>query len=119
MELGAEAPAKTPRLRPGIAPGHLLGVRRQGDDVGVPLHPWSLGNRLGKVADHSVPADLRFSCPLHRPAKGMGHDLIPVADPEDGTSTLMSVADQHRLGYNGLGDVRPVDAPLAAKCQYE
>ena len=49
----------------------------------------------------------------------MRHDLVSVADPEDGHASLVSVADQGRLGRDGVGDVGPVHAPLTPQRQHE
>ncbi len=49
----------------------------------------------------------------------MGHDLIPVTDAEHRNGCCVGCADQLRLGGDRVGDVRPVDAPLAAERDHQ
>ena len=112
MELGGQSPSGGEDLRTRLAPRHFGEGRRHPADVEVPLQPRAGGHHLGNVGIDPVPTDLGPSRPLDRPTQGMGHDLGPETDPQDGNPLLMGTFHKSTFGPDRVGHARPVHTPL-------
>ena len=84
----------------------------------MPLQPRS-GSHLGNIGFDSVPTHLGSGRPFDRAPQGVGHDLGPETDPEDGYPLLMGAFHKCTFGFHRLGDPRPVHAPLRPQQEHQ
>lgn len=118
MELGGQSPARGEHLRPRLAATPFGERGRNPAHVEVPLQPRS-GGHLGDIRLDPVPAHLGPGRPFDRTAQGMGHDLGPETDPENGNPLVMGTFHKSTFGVHQLGHPWPVHTPLRPEQEHQ
>ena len=116
MKLRGETAAEPEGLRCTRRPSQFFGAGRHGEHVVMPLHPRTRSNHVTKRAhDVVVPADLGFGGTNNRAAKGSCHRLRAETDAIHRHAASMRCSNERELSVHFVGDVRPVDTPIAAE----
>ena len=116
MKLRGKTVAEPEGLRCACRLSQCFGAGRHGEHVVMPLHPRTRSNHVTKRAhDVVVPADLGFGGTNNRAAKGSCHRLRSETDAIHRHAARVRSSNERELGSNFVGDVWPVDAPIAAE----
>ena len=116
MKLRGKAAAEQERLRCTRRLSQFFGAWRHGEHVVMPLHPRTRSHHVRKRAhDIVVPANLGFGGTNNRAAKSSRHRLRSETDAIHRHTAIVRYSNERELCGNFVGDMRPVNAPVAAK----